>query len=59
LNLEALIGQRVTGGCDDCAAHQSVTKQADGIYVFTVHHDDTCPWFKARTRVSRQGSADQ
>jgi hypothetical protein len=41
--LEHLTGHRLPGGCDDCAAYQTVTRVADGLYVLTVHHDDTCP----------------
>ncbi len=40
----ALSGNRLPGGCDDCDAYQTLTKAADGFYVVTVHHDDTCPW---------------
>ena len=47
--LDRLTGQRVPGGCDDCNAYQTVVKQ-DGIYVLTVHHDSTCPYYIARNR---------
>ncbi len=47
--ITAAVGnQRIAGGCDDCDAYQTMTKQ-DGIYHVTVHHDDTCPWLNART----------
>ncbi len=46
--LDAKTGHRIPGGCDDCDAYQTMTKQ-DGIYHVTVHHDDTCPWLRART----------
>jgi len=45
--LDALVGHRVLGGCDDCNAYQDVTR-VDGIYRITVRHDDTCPWYNAR-----------
>jgi hypothetical protein len=52
--LEQMAGQRIPGGCDDCDAYQEMTKQ-DGIYVLTVHHDDTCPtWQQIRARRKAQ-----
>ncbi len=48
--LDAKTGHRIPGGCDDCDAYQTFTKQADGFYLVTVHHDATCPWLTARTR---------
>ena len=47
--LDAMTGHRMLGGCDDCSAYQLMTKQADGLYVLVVHHDDTCPYFRRRT----------
>jgi hypothetical protein len=47
---DGMAGQRIPGGCDDCDAYQEMTKQ-HGIYVMTVHHDDTCPtWLQIRAR---------
>jgi len=43
----ALSGNRLPGGCDDCAAYQTLTKR-DGVFVVGVHHDDTCPWLARR-----------
>ena len=40
--LAALIGQRIPGGCDDCDAYQTM-QTVDGIFILSVHHDDTCP----------------
>jgi hypothetical protein len=45
--LEALVGHRVIGGCEDCSAYQDVTR-VDGIYHITIAHDVTCPWLNAR-----------
>lgn len=42
--LDAMTGRRLPGGCDDCNAYQTVTTQGGGLYVLTVHHDETCPW---------------
>ena len=45
--LDALLGQRITGGCEDCDAYQDVTR-VDGVYHVTIAHDATCPWLAAR-----------
>ncbi len=47
--LDALVGRRVLGGCDDCTAYQTVSRCADGVYLLTVHHDATCPALNGRT----------
>jgi hypothetical protein len=40
----------MAGGCEDCGAHQSLSRlpsdQWGSVYVLTVHHDDTCPQLK-------------
>lgn len=41
--LDALTGRRLPGGCDDCTAFQIIKRVAEGFFVLTVHHDDTCP----------------
>jgi hypothetical protein len=47
--MAAKIGdRRMPGGCDGCDAYQTMTKQADGIFSVTVHHDETCPWLLTR-----------
>ena len=46
--LDQLTGQRVPGGCDDCSAYQTVVEHSPGVYVLTVHHDDSCPWLRQR-----------
>ena len=48
--LDAMTGRRLPGGCDDCDAYQRVTRYADGLYLLTVFHDDTCPWLNRRTK---------
>ncbi|MDP9431752.1 MAG: hypothetical protein M3P91_03275 [Actinomycetota bacterium] len=45
--LDGLTGRRLPGGCDDCTAFQTVEQQASGVYVLLVHHDDTCPDYRA------------
>lgn len=39
---DALAGQRIPGGCDDCDAYQEVGDRF-GIHVIDIYHDDTCP----------------
>jgi len=43
---EAMAGQRIPGGCDDCNAYQTMMTRQDGIHVLTIHHDDTCPTWR-------------
>ncbi len=45
--LGALEGLRIPGGCDDCSAHQSVDASAAPFYRVNIHHDDTCPSYRA------------
>lgn len=44
-----LLGEagRLPGGCMDCAAHQTLTEVSPNVYVLHVHHDDTCPTYRA------------
>lgn len=48
--LDAMTGRRMPGGCDDCHAYQVMSRCADGLYVLTVHHDETCPRLNGVTR---------
>lgn len=48
--LDAMTGRRLPGGCDDCDAYQVMSRCADGLYVLTVHHDETCPYLNGETR---------
>ena len=48
--LEAMTGRKLPGGCDDCDAYQVMSRLADGLYVLSVHHDDTCPTYRGATR---------
>jgi hypothetical protein len=50
---EALLDQRIPGGCDDCDAYQQLTTDGSGIYLLEVFHDDSCPYLsriEGRTR---------
>lgn len=40
--LEALVGRRLPGGCDDCDAYQAVERIDGALYVLTVHHNPDC-----------------
>lgn len=39
--------QPIPGGCDQCAAYQTVVTLAPGVHSLTVHHDDWCPVLRA------------
>jgi hypothetical protein len=45
--LSGLDGLRIPGGCDDCDAYQTVDSTLAPAYRVTVHHDDTCPAYRA------------
>lgn len=45
--LEALTGRRLPAGCDDCDAYQVVAQQTPGVFLLTVHHDDSCRAYRA------------
>ena len=38
----------IPGGCDQCDAYQTVVTVAPGVHSLTVHHDDWCPFLRAR-----------
>jgi hypothetical protein len=40
--------QPIPGGCDACDAYQTVEAVAPGVHSLTVHHDDWCPFLRAR-----------
>lgn len=47
--LDQMADHRMPGGCDDCAAYQTV-ELVGSIYVLTVHHDQTCSYYRGDTR---------
>jgi hypothetical protein len=47
---DALKGYRVSGGCADCDAYQTLEKRADGIFLLTIAHDDDCPFYRGVIR---------
>ncbi|QGF24742.1 hypothetical protein [Raineyella fluvialis] len=48
--LDALVGRSFPGGCDDCHAYQTMTRDSSGIYRVTTYHDNSCPYFRGVTR---------
>lgn len=45
--LGALEGLQVPGGCPDCSAYQTVDASHAPIYRVNVHHDESCPSYRA------------
>lgn len=42
-------GRLIPGGCDNCNAYQTLDQIEDGVWSLIVHHDDWCPFLRART----------
>ncbi|HIW29781.1 MAG TPA: hypothetical protein H9987_07185 [Candidatus Luteococcus avicola] len=40
----------IPGGCLDCNAEQTMTRDSNGVYHITIHHDTTCPWLASIER---------
>jgi hypothetical protein len=40
----------IPGGCDKCEAYQTMKADVvhEGIYYLAVHHDDGCPFLRAK-----------
>ncbi len=47
----ALEGAQVPGGCDQCAAYQTVERDSEypSLTHLTTHHDEWCPFLAARS----------
>lgn len=56
LDLAALDGLRVPGGCDHCDAYQEIHANwgGHGIHRLAVYHDDHCPWYHGSNRAARR-----
>jgi hypothetical protein len=54
--LGPLDGARIPGGCGVCDAWQTVRPIEAGVWVITVHHDDSCPVL-ARMRPEAGGAS--
>lgn len=48
--LDQMTGHQMPGGCDDCTAYQTLDRHVTGVYLLVVHHDDTCPAYRALPR---------
>ena len=52
MNLDDLFGQvedqPIPGGCDRCDAFQTMEVISPGVWLMRVHHDDWCPFLRAR-----------
>jgi hypothetical protein len=42
--------KRIPGGCPDCGAYQTMRQERPNVYTLTIHHDDTCPTYRAMTK---------
>jgi len=51
--MAGLEGLRIPGGCDDCSAYQVVDASQAPIYRVNVHHDESCPAYRAMREVAR------
>ena len=40
--------QPIPGGCEMCDAFQTIEELDGGLYSLIVHHDDWCPFLRAR-----------
>lgn len=41
-------GDRIRGGCESCDAYQTLDEVEVGVWSLIVHHDDWCPFLRAR-----------
>ena len=41
-------GQAIPGGCDRCDAYQTIESLEPSVHIIRVHHDDWCPFLRAR-----------
>jgi hypothetical protein len=48
----SLDGLHIPGGCLDCDAYQTVDSTRAPLYFLTVHHDETCPAYRAMEKDS-------
>jgi len=38
----------IPGGCPSCDAYQSLSEVEAGVWSLVIHHDDWCPFLRAR-----------
>jgi hypothetical protein len=53
--LEAVAGRTLPGGCETCAAEQTVVRHPvlRNVFVLQIEHDDDCPTLRAAQRRPR------
>ncbi len=51
--MAGLEGLRIPGGCDDCSAYQTVDASQAPLYRVNVHHDESCPSYRAMLEARR------
>jgi hypothetical protein len=49
-----LVGQEIPGGCDTCAAIQTLHREDVGIWRLSVAHDEWCPTLARYQRPTRK-----
>lgn len=47
IDFDALAGQEIPDGCDQCEAYQTVESVSPGVWELTIHHEDSCPILRA------------
>jgi hypothetical protein len=48
LDFSGVAGREIPGGCEQCDAFQVMTEATEGVWSLVVHHDDWCPFLRAR-----------
>lgn len=54
LDFSHLIGLEIPGGCDDCDAHQTMSRHESGSWILGIHHDADCPFYTSIPRGLRK-----
>ncbi|MFI7508640.1 hypothetical protein ACIBSS_17595 [Micromonospora aurantiaca] len=59
INIAALDGLTLPGGCDHCQAEQTIKAHAHGsrIHAVVITHDHGCPWYHGGNRAARRAAA--
>lgn len=58
LDLAALDGLRIDGGCEHCNAVQQIDAHWGGAHIhrLTIYHDDSCPQINKGNRATRRAT---
>ncbi|MFF0876856.1 hypothetical protein [Micromonospora aurantiaca (nom. illeg.)] len=56
INIAALDGLTLHGGCEHCQAQQTINANAHGphAHALVITHDDHCPWCHGGNRANRR-----